>query len=196
LRWQPYCGMGGRVKLSWRVVGVLAAIWIAAGSVYWFSRAAAPSPEKLRAFLASRPLGAPGDRERAGTIAGAAARLNRLNFDQRRALREDGTLRQFFEGLTPEERTRFLELTLPEGFRQMMDALNKMDPAKRKRLVQRALEDIRRQSPQAADRIDQENVAKIIAQGVSTFYEEANADVKLDFAPVLEELQRNLQSPR
>jgi len=78
----------------------------------------------------------------------------------------------------------------------MMSALNKMTPEKRQKLVQRALDGIKKNAPQSAERIRNDEVKKIVGQGVSSFYENANADVKLDFAPVLEELQRNLQSPR
>jgi hypothetical protein len=119
-----------------------------------------------------------------------------MGFDERRDLRESGVLDGFIDGLTPAERSRFLSLTLPEGFRQMISALNKMTPEKRQKLVQRALDDIRKNAPKSADKINEDEVKKIVAQGVSSFYEDASADVKLDFAPVFEELQKNLQSPR
>ena len=167
-----------------------------AAAVIWVSRSARPTPEKLKAYVGSHPIAGLGDAQRAKIIEKTALQLNSLNFEQRRELRESGSVRGFFDSLTPAERTRFLELTLPEGFRQMMSALNKMAPEKRQKLVQRALDDIRKNAPQSADRVQEDDVKKIVAQGVSSFYENANADVKLDFAPVLEELQRNLQGPR
>ena len=181
------------VKFPLRTILILAGIWAMAAVVIWISRSASPSPEKLRSYIEAHPLEGMAEPGRAAVIEKAAARLNRLDFDQRRELREGAVLRKFFEGLTPAERGRFLDLTLPEGFRQMMSALNKMTPEKRQRLVKRVLEDIQKNSPQSAERIDEEAVKKILEQGVSSFYEDASSDVKLDFAPVLEELQRNLQ---
>lgn len=181
------------VKFPLRTVLILAGIWCVAGVVFVFSRSASPSPEKLKAYIEAHPLQGMEEKQRTEILEKTATQLNRLDFDQRRELREGATLRTFFKGLTPAERSRFLDLTLPEGFRQMMSALNKMTPEKRQRLVRRVLDDIQKSSPQAADRINEEEVKKIVEQGVSSFYEEANSDVKLDFAPVLEELQRNLQ---
>ncbi len=186
----------GDVKFFWRTLAILAAIWIIAAAAIWISRSASPTPEKLQAYVEGHSLEGLGDTQRAQILEKTAEQLNRLTFDQRRELRESGSVRKFFEDLSPAERARFLDLTLPEGFRQMMSALNKMTPEKRQRLVQRALDDIRKNTPRSAERIDEAEVKKVLAQGVSSFYEEANADVKLDFAPVLEELQRNIQNLR
>lgn len=103
--------------------------------------------------------------------------------------------RIFFDQLTPEERKKFIEMTMPEGFRQFMLALNKMDPERRKRIVKRALENLEKDNPEISQRMQEDEVRKIVNQGMSSFYEEANADVKLDFAPVIEQLQRAAQRP-
>ena len=184
------------MKLFWRTAAVLVAIWAVAAAVIWISRSASPTPEKLKAYVESHPLAGADEAGRAKILEKTAAQLNSLTFEQRRDLRESGAVRGFFESLTPPERARFLDLTLPEGFRQMMSALNKMDPEKRQKLVQRVLDDIKKNAPQSAERIHEDEVKQIVGQGVSSFYENANADVKLDFAPVLEELQRNIQNQR
>lgn len=181
------------VKFPLRTILILAGIWAVAAVVISVSRSSSPSPEKLRAYIESHPLEGMAEQGRVAVLEKTAAQLNRLDFDQRRELRQGSVLRTFFEGLTSAERSRFLDLTLPEGFRQMMSALNKMTPEKRQRLVRKVVDDIQKNSPQSAERIHEEEVKKILEQGVSSFYEEANSDVKLDFAPVLEELQRNIQ---
>ncbi|HRJ72333.1 MAG TPA: hypothetical protein PLS03_08905 [Terrimicrobiaceae bacterium] len=180
----------------WKVAGILALVWLAAGAVIWFSRASRPTPESLAAYIAKHPLEGLAEARRAEVIGRAADQVNRLNFDQRQELRKLGADREFFRAMTPDERKRFLDLTMPEGFRQLMIALNKMDPAKRKKLVQRALDDIERDTPEINERIDRAEVQKMISQGVGSFYEEANADVKLEFAPVIERLQRATQNLR
>ncbi len=78
-----------------------------------------------------------------------------------------------------------------------MLALNKMDPEKRKKMVQRALDDIDKDTPEIGERINRAEAAqKMISQGMSSFYEEASAEVKLEFAPVIERLQRATQNLR
>jgi hypothetical protein len=34
---------------------------------------------------------------------------------------------------------------------------------------------------------------KIVVQGMTAFYEDANAEVKMDFAPVIEQIQQSLR---
>ena len=184
------------MRLSWRVIGIFAAVWIVAGSVILWTRAARPTPASLEAYIEKNSLESLAPTQRAEVIDKVASQLNKLNFDQRQELRKTKVDRRLFEQMTAEERKRFLDLTLPEGFRQLMLALNKMDPAKRKKIVQRALDDIEKEQPEATERIDRVEVQKMISQGMDAFYSEASADVKLDFAPVIEQLQRATQNMR
>lgn len=173
---------------------VVLAIWAVAGGILFVLNQARPTPEKITAFLAKNPIASAGNRD--AVLESVAGQLNGLDFEQRQALRRSGELRAFFESLTPAERSRFLDLTLPDGMSQLMTALNKMDADRRKRIVNRILDDLRRDSPEIAERIDDADVQKIITQGLSSFFEEADAQVKLDFAPVIEELQNATRSLR
>lgn len=180
----------------WGGLIALVLIWVIAGVIVAAVRASQPTPEKLEAFLKKNPISTISGASRAEVIAKAASQLNALTFEQRQTLREDGSIRDFFEQLTPEERSRFLDLTLPEGFRQLMNALNKMDEARRKKIVDRVLEDLRSNNPQIAARLAETDSQLIISKGLSSFYEEADSNVKLDFAPVIEQLQRATQNMR
>lgn len=182
------------------VIG-LAAIWLVASGVSMLARRAAPTPEAVIEFVSANPLPASDPRARERLVREAATRLDRLDFEQRRDLRGSAEFREFVDSMDESERSLFLDLTLPEGFRQMMVALNKMSPEERRRIVERALRDLDeetdgdgqiRERPEA----DDEQTQKIIREGMSAFYEEANSDVKLDFAPVIEQIQRALQSRR
>lgn len=180
----------------WKILAVLAAVWLVAGGIILWSRASRPTPESLTSYVVSHPIDHQSPQERQKTIRSVASQLNRLTYDQRRALRRDGIEKGFFEKLTPDEQNQFLDLTLPEGFRQLMIALNNMDPERRKRIVQRTLDDIARESPQGTERLDQQQSQKLISEGLESFYKDANATVKLEFAPVIEELQRATQNLR
>ena len=165
-------------------------------SVVAYSRAVRPTPESVARLIASQPLEGAEPEERRSAIDRVAQAINRLDFEERQELRSRLEDRRFFEQLDEEEQLYFLDRTLPEGFRQMMQALNAMPPERREKLVRRALEDIERDAPEIADRFDDERVRKILTQGLDSFYEEANAEVKLDFAPVIERLQIETQGLR
>ncbi len=65
--------------------------------------------------------------------------LNGLTFEERQQMDRSGVTRNFFRELTPDEQGAFLDATLPTGFKQMMESFNRMDPAKRKAFVERAV---------------------------------------------------------
>ncbi len=184
------------MKSLWRIATGLAAVWIVAGSVIFWMRASRPTPASLSAYIDRHPIDSLAPAQRAEVIDHVAGQLNRLDFDQRQELRSRRTDRALFEQMTAEERKRFLDLTLPEGFRQLMKALNKMTPEARGKIVRRALDDLAKETPEINERINREEVQKMVEQGMESFYEEASADVKLDFAPVIEELQRATQNLR
>ncbi|MGC1480654.1 MAG: hypothetical protein WA771_09120, partial [Chthoniobacterales bacterium] len=96
------------------------AIWVVAVGTIWMVRAARPTPEKITAFVAANPLTEESGPGRMEVIEGVAGKLNRLNFEERRKLQRTGTLREFFESMTDAERGVYLDLTLPEGFKQVM----------------------------------------------------------------------------
>lgn len=179
-----------------KAAAALVLVWVFAGGIIVWSRAARPSAESLAEYLEKNPLAGLSAGKRAEVIRRAADQLNRLDFEERQKLRSLRKDRWFFEQMTADERRGFLEQTLPEGFRQLMNALNKMDPAARKKIVNRALEDIEKDSPEVAGRIGEADAQRVISEGLGAFYEDASADVKLDFAPVIERLQRATQNLR
>lgn len=184
------------MRIPWRIIIILAVVWLVAGSIIWWTRAARPTPASVTAYIQKNSLDNVPETRRTEVIDHVAAQMNRLNFEERQQLRKSRVDRNFFEKLTPEERQHFLDLTLPEGFRQLMLALNKMTPEQRKKIVQRALDDLEKEDPENGARVDREEVQKMIGQGMESFYKDASVEVKLDFAPVIEQLQRATQRGR
>lgn len=184
------------LKTYWKSIAILVGVWIVAGIVILSLRAARPTAESVARLIESQPLAQVSANERRAVIDRVAEQINRLDFEQRQELREKLGDRRFFESLTEDEQLYFLEKTLPEGFRQLMLALNKMTPERREKVVRRAMEDLERDSPEVAQRIGDERARTFIAQGIESFYENASAEVKLDFAPVIELLQRETQNLR
>lgn len=173
---------------------LLTAIWIvAAGAIFW-ARSVKVTPATVVAYLESHSIENQSGAERAKTIEKVADQMNALGYEDRREMRVGKRLDGFFRALTPAEQSTFLDRTLPTGFKQMMESLNKMEPAKRKQFVERALRDMREREGEDP-KVDQ-NARKMIDQGFKSFYSDASTEVKMDVAPLLEQLQKNLQGLR
>lgn len=175
---------------------VLAGLWLIAGAVIFWARQTKPTPERLVAYLEANPIDGAGSRDE--KLQAIADQLNALTFEQRREVRMGKQLDLYFKKLQPQEQARFLDLTLPTGFKQMMESLNKMERPQRKRFVEKALRDMERDrnfNGENDGNLDT-NARKMIEQGFKSFYSEATADTKMDVAPLIEQLQQNLQGLR
>ncbi len=176
-----------------KVVTLLAAVWLIAGGIIFWVNQAKPTPERLARYLDEHRIESVPGGERERIVNKVAEQLNGLDYEQRREARMSRQIDRFFGSLTPDEQTRFLDLTLPTGFKQMMESFNKMTPARRKQFVERALRDMEEGEGEIARRPDDPHVQKMVQEGLRSFYSDASADVKMDFAPLIEQMQRNIQ---
>ena len=176
-------------RIICRCLLILVAIWSVATGVIFIIQSLQPTPRKFMSYVAEHPLEGQIASERAAIIDHVARQLNGLSFEQRQELKDSGTIRTFFAQLTPEERRRFMAMTLPEGFRQLIATLNRMDPVQRKRLAQRTLRNVRERNLQASDLGGEDEIAEMISRGIAIFNEEAHPQVKLDFAAVIQEIE-------
>ena len=172
----------------------LAALWaVAAGAIHWL-HVSQPTAASITDYLAHANVAALSGRQRARTIQSVEDQLNEVSFEERQHLQRGGATRTFFRALTPAEQVAFLDATLPADFKQMMDAFNQMEPAKRKAFVDHAVDEMKKHAgegppPGADEQMNQ----RFIGQGLKSFYTDASAETKLDLAPLIEQMQRNLQ---
>ncbi|MEI8341078.1 MAG: hypothetical protein WCH43_06015 [Verrucomicrobiota bacterium] len=180
----------------WRnILLAVVLVWGVAFAVVYFVRKARPTAQSLADYIAKHPLAGQTGAARAKNINHVSDLLNGISFEDRQTLQRNGVTRDFFKELTPDEQADFLDATLPSGFKQMMDAFNKMDPEKRRKFVERALEEVKKHEGEAPPPgFDDKMAKKMVDQGLHSFYSDASADVKLDLAPLIEQMQRNLQS--
>jgi len=72
-----------------------------------------------------------------------------------------------------------------------------MNPVQRQKFVDKALADMKqREGDRPKDEQLDANAKKIMEQGFKTFYSSASVEVKMDVAPLIEQIQRNLQERR
>jgi len=179
----------------------LAGIWIVALSGYWIARNAKMTAEKLAAFVASVDLSKLSAAERAKAIRDLADKINKLPYEERQRMRADGSGDRWFEQMTEEEKGQFIEATMPTGFKQMISAFEEMPEDKRRRAIDGALKRLREAraevgGPTNRPPISPELEAKVRTIGLKTFYSQSSAQTKAELAPVLEELQRAMESGR
>ena len=188
------------MKFWLKTIALVAAVWLAAAIVIHFAKASQPTAASVTAFVNATDLNSLQGDARARAIARMEKMMNGLTFDDRNEIDRSGANRHFLHSLTPDEQGAYLDATLPAGFQQLMDSFNKMDPVKRKQIVTDAIARLKEHegdhegegAPPAADSAVMQHV---VNQGLKSFYSDANADVKLDLAPLIEQIQVNLQHP-
>jgi len=188
-------------------VGTLAAVWALAWGGYTLASRSKITVEKIQAYVNSVDLAKLSAAERAKAIQKLADQLNALGFEERRRTRLDGTWRDWFKDMTDEEKGQFIEATLPTGFKKMITAFEELPEDKRQRAVGDALRRLREAKRQSGDPrtamggagaepLSEDLQKKVTTIGLKTFYSQSSAQSKAELAPLLEELQRQMQNGR
>jgi hypothetical protein len=183
------------MKIWLKAGGLIAAIWLIAALAIHFAHGRQPTVASITDYVNSTDLNSLSAADRQRAIARMEDMLNRVSLEDRQQLDRARITRDFFDKLTADEQGAYLDATLPTGFKEMMESFNKMDPVKRKQFVSRALEQMKqRQGDGPPPDPKQAQIAQhVIDQGLKSFYSDASADTKLDLAPLVEQMQENLQ---
>lgn len=93
---------------------------------------------------------------------------------------------------------------MPTGFKQMLTAFEQLPEDQRRRTVDNALRRLRESPDRPNDaggtngppQLSEELQAKVRSIGLKTFYSQSSAQTKAELAPLLEEMQRAMESGR
>jgi hypothetical protein len=181
---------------TWLKTGALViGLWLVIAIVVHFARASQPTAESVTAYAQSVNISTLQGDQRAKAIGKMEDMINRVSADDRRQLDRAHVSRQFFDQLSEDEKLAYLDATLPTGFEQMMDSFNKMDSAQRQRIVRHALDQMQKQQDDGPPPGEDEKMQQhIVDQGLKSFYKDASADTKLDLAPLVDQIQSNLEN--
>ncbi len=188
------------MKFWLKTIALLSVVWLAAAIVIHIAKASQPTAASVTAYVSATDLSTLQGDARARAIARMEKMMNGLTFDDRNQIDRNGVNHRFLHSLTPDEQGAYLDATLPAGFQQLMDSFNKMDPVKRRQIITDAIARLKEHegdhegdgAPPAADSTVMQHV---VNQGLKSFYSDANADAKLDLAPLIEQIQVSLQHP-
>jgi hypothetical protein len=199
-RWQP-------VVLSGVAICV---IWVVAVVGYRMAQNAKMTAEKVKTYAESVDLSKLSGAARAKAIRDLATMLNSLSVEERRKARFERAARSWFDIMTEEEKSGFIEDTMPTGFKQMLASFEQLPEDRRRRTLDDVLRRLKQQRDQLAAGQDGGNPgetndapvlspelqAKVLKIGLKAFYSQASAQTKAELAPLFEELQSSMKSRR
>jgi hypothetical protein len=188
----------------------LVGIWLAVWAGHWYFESVKMTADKVHAYMESVELGKLTGAARAKAIRELEAKLNALSYEERQGFRTQHLLNDWFAQMTDEEKAQFIEATMPTGIKQMINAFEQLPEEKRRHAIDDAMKNLRAAENGAPTRgtnappngtnapppISPELEAKIRTTGLKAFYSQSSAETKAEAAPLLEELQRVMESGR
>ncbi|MEO6036254.1 MAG: hypothetical protein ABIQ35_13440 [Verrucomicrobiota bacterium] len=181
------------------------AVWLIAWTGYTIARNSKMTAEKVRAFLSQTDLRKLSAEKRAKALRDLAAKINSLSAEERRKFRGSSLMAGWFNEMSEAEKGEFLEATMPGGFKQMITAFEQMPADKRKRAMDDAVKRLR-EAPSDSPKIPgdskvgpalSEDLQKKVATiGLKSFYSQSSAQTKAEMAPLMEEIQKGMESGR
>jgi len=186
---------------------IFVAAWSIAIAGYLVAKNSKMTAEKVRAFAESVELNGLSGDARAKAIRALADKLNALSPEERRKARLERVWQRWFGEMTEEEKGLFIDWTMPTGFKQMLSSFEQLPEERRQRALGDALKRVKEsQEGMKGDEqmtgtngppvLSEELQQKIARIGLKTFYGESSAQTKAEMAPLLEELQRMMESGR
>jgi hypothetical protein len=190
----------------WAMSGIVG-IWLVAWAGQWYLASIKVTADKVRAYMASVDFSKLTGEARARAIRELEDKLNALSYEERQRLRAEHLIGDWFAQMTEDEKAQFIDATMPTGFKQMIGAFEQLPEDKRRKMVDDALTNLRQANQRAGGNgagrrgtngppISPELETKIRTIGLNSFYSQSSAETKAELAPVLEELQRAMESGR
>ena len=184
---------------------LVAAIWVVSLVGYAFAKNSRVTADKVRAYIREGDLSKLSAADRARAIRKLADQLNALPGDERRKARLDREMGRWFTDMNDQEKSDFIEATMPTGFKQMITAFEELPPDKRKKAIDEAFKGLRKaqENPELAAQngdgprgpaMNEDLQKKLTAIGLKTYYSQSSGQTKAELAPLLEEIQRTMES--
>jgi len=202
--------MNARYRPVVIALAALLGVWLAAIGGYALSDHFKVTAEKLRAFVNGIDLAKLTGSERAKALHDLEDKINALSPEERRMARVDRMWNDWFKDMTEEEKAQFLDATLPSGFQQMLASFQQQAPEKRQKAIDDAIKRLReaRDNPtntfkpsdpndtNAPPVLSDELQQKVTTIGLNSVYSSSSAETKAELAPLLEEIQKTMESGR
>ena len=183
------------MRPAWtKIILALAGLWLVVGGSLWWLDSRKPTAEKVVQYVETHPLDGKSEAERRAIIERVAEQVNQLDPEERHQARPHRSLEEFWRKLTAAEKGHYFELVVPRGLQMAIENFNKMEPARRKREIEKAVKRLREDSEEALpEDFDPQLAKKFVDEGLRTFYSEGSIEAKMDALPLLEELEKSFK---
>lgn len=198
--------VNARSRLVYLALAGIVAVWVLAIGGYAVSDHFKITADKLRAWLAHKDLNAMSADARAKALRDLADKINALSPDERRRARLDHLWADWFAEMTEAEKAQFINATMPGNFHQMLASFEQQPAEKRRRAIDNAikrLEDSRAQpdstnstSTNGQQVLSPDLQKRVMMIGLNSVYSDSTAQTKAELAPLMEEIQRNMENGR
>ncbi|MDB6123048.1 MAG: hypothetical protein JWQ71_2041 [Pedosphaera sp.] len=202
--------MNRRTRAMLTGVIAFAVVWLLAWGGYQIAQNSKMTAEKLRQYVNSIDLAKLSAADRAKALRELADKINALSAEERRLWRAESDWKDWFKDMTEEEKAQFIEATMPAGFKQMLTSFEQLPEPKRRKIIDDTLKRLK-EAPQTALQSGTNSTAygtngaptlspeleqRVRTIGLKTFYSQSSAQTKAELAPVLEEMQHQMESGR
>jgi hypothetical protein len=183
----------------------IAGIWALAVAGHCYFGTLVVTADKVRAYVQSIDFANLTGAARAAALKKLEDELNALSYQERQRLRLEHFMKDWFALMTEEEKSQFIEATMPTGFKQTIEAFEKLPEEKRRKTIDDAIKRLRASANASATPasgtnapppISRELEGEIRTIGLKSFYSQSSAQTKAEAAPLLEEMQRQMESGR
>jgi FKBP-type peptidyl-prolyl cis-trans isomerase len=201
--------MNARQRPLFFALTALVAGWLLAMAGYALADHWKMTADKLRAYLAQTDLNRLSGEARAKALRDLEAKINALSPEERRNARLGKLWAEWFAEMTDEEKSAFLDATLPSGFKQMLTSFEQLAPEKRKQAIDSAIKNLKEAREKSPEEFKKSNAggtnAPVLSEdlqkqvaviGLKSVYSDSSAEAKAELAPLLEEIQKNMESGR
>ena len=187
--------------------GALALVWVVALTIFYFSGKTKMTVERLDQYVAATDLSQLSEEDRARAVDKFADMVNALSEEDRMRWRREEGWKKWFAQMSEAERSRFIEKTLPTGFKQMLDAFSQLPPDQRKKMVDQAVSNLKQAGangnndggnygasgpPPLSPELEQQ-VRQI---GLTELYTQSSPETKAELSPLLEQIESQIHNGR
>lgn len=185
--------------------GALVAVWAVALAIFHFSGMTRMTVGKLDQYVDATDLNRLSAQGRDKAISDFADMVNSLSVEERMKWRLEDGWKKWFAEMTEAERARFIDKTLPTGFKQVLDSFSQLPEDQRKQFIDEAVARLKQAGAGGVDKslvnygtngpppLSPELEQKAREIGLKELYTHSSPETKAELAPLLEQLQIQLR---
>jgi hypothetical protein len=183
----------------------LVAVWVVALVIFHCSGKTRVTVDKLRQYVDSTDLDQLSAAKRDRAVTDFAGMVNSLSTEERVNWRREDGWKKWFAGMNEAERVKFVEMTLPTGFKQMMDAYSQLPAEQRKKFIDDAVNRLRQAGVNQSvgdygksgpPPLSPELERKVREIGLKELFTDSSPETKAELAPLLEQMESQIRSGR